>query len=70
MDQELDLLAQLCMGRNYFNIHHIRKFIKSPDLAKYIKDESDINENLRARLVSIALALYIDTEPNRAVIYP
>lgn len=63
-------MSDLCLDRNYYNITNIRETIKINEIARYIKNDKFENDSLKAKLVTLALNVYIDTEPHIPRIFP
>jgi hypothetical protein len=69
INNQLDLISDLCQGRNYYNITNIRERIKANELAKYMRNDK-MDDILRSKLLTIMLNVYVDAEPYSAVLYP
>ena len=69
LKREMQLLSNLCSGRNYVNIKIIKKTFKMPVLMEYIWSPG-LPEDIRAIFVSLLLHLHIDIKPRTERIVP
>lgn len=69
LKKQLQLLSNLCYGRNYVNIKIIKKTFKMQVLMQYIWNEK-LPEEFRAIFVSMLLNIHIDIKPRTERLVP
>lgn len=69
LKKQLQLLSNLCYGRNYVNIKILKKIFKMHVLMEYIWNEK-LPEDFRAIFVSLLLNMHIDIKPRTERLAP
>ena len=69
LKKQLQLISNLCFGRNYVNIKIMKKIFKMQVLMEYIWNEK-LPEDFRAIFVSLLLNMHIDIKPRTERIAP